>query len=102
MTNFRNSNDETEGTGRLRAFTHNFGRSQLVVGMNAIRIKRHLDSDTLHLPEVRGMVGKEVEIIILEEQAPAGGGDLSLLEQAAKDDLIDPDALKELRDASMI
>jgi hypothetical protein len=70
--------------------------------MNAIRIKKHLDSETLHLPEIKGMVGKEVEIIILEEQPVAQRGDLSLLEQAAKDNLIDPEALKELRDASMI
>jgi hypothetical protein len=44
-----------------------------------------------------------VEIIVIEEQAPATGhGDLSLLDEAACKDLIDPEALKQLRDASMI
>ena len=39
--------------------------------MNAIRIRKRLDSDTLHLPELKGMVGKVVEIIILEEPSPS-------------------------------
>ena len=38
--------------------------------MNAIRIRRRLDSETLHLPEINGLLGKMVEIIIIEE-----GGD---------------------------
>jgi hypothetical protein len=49
------------------------------------------------------MIGKRVEIIVMEEAAePASQGDLSLLDAAAGKDLIDPDALKQLRDASMI
>ena len=46
--------------------------------MNAVRIRRKLDSDTLHLPELKALIGKNVEIIVLEEQAPAiipGTGD---------------------------
>ena len=35
--------------------------------MNAIRIRKKLDSDTLHLPELQPLVGKNVEIIVLEE-----------------------------------
>ena len=35
--------------------------------MNAIRIRKRIDSDTLHLPELREMMGKMVEIIVLEE-----------------------------------
>ena len=35
--------------------------------MNAIRIKRHLDSETLRLPELKPLIGKDVEIIVLEE-----------------------------------
>ena len=34
--------------------------------MNAIRIKRRLDSETLHLPELRPLIGREVEIVIQE------------------------------------
>ncbi|HYE16962.1 MAG TPA: hypothetical protein VEA69_00835 [Tepidisphaeraceae bacterium] len=35
--------------------------------MNAIRIRRRLDSDTLHLPELQSMIGREVEIIVLDD-----------------------------------
>ena len=46
--------------------------------MNAIRIRRKLDSDTLHLPELQPLIGKNVEIIVQEMQVPAttpGTGD---------------------------
>ena len=35
--------------------------------MNAIRIRKHLNSDTLHLPELRGMIGHDVEITVVEQ-----------------------------------
>lgn len=35
--------------------------------MNAIRIRRTIDSETLTIPELRGLMGREVEIIVLEE-----------------------------------
>ena len=35
--------------------------------MEAIRIQTHLDSDTLYLPDLKPMIGKDVEIIILAE-----------------------------------
>ena len=35
--------------------------------MNAIRLRRGVDSDTLHLPELNEMLGKTVEIIILDD-----------------------------------
>jgi len=31
--------------------------------MNTIRIRKHLDSETLHLPELKPLLGKTVEII---------------------------------------
>src|SRR4051794_34930774 len=37
--------------------------------MNAIRIRKQIDSDTLHLPELRGLIGHEVEIIVLDERS---------------------------------
>ena len=37
--------------------------------MAAIRIRRTLDSDTLHLPELRPLIGRTVEILV-EEAAP--------------------------------
>ena len=71
--------------------------------MNAVRIHRKVESETLRLPELRSMIGKQVEIIVMEEPAPASPlSDLSLLQSIAGKDLIDPDALKQLRHASMI
>ncbi len=37
--------------------------------MNAIRIRKHLDSNTLHLPELRGMIGHDVEITVRDQTA---------------------------------
>ncbi len=39
--------------------------------MKAIKIERHLDSDTLHLPELRGFVGLDVEITVIEKTPAA-------------------------------
>ena len=38
--------------------------------MNAIRIHTELQSTTLNLPQLSGLVGKRVEIIVIEEQEP--------------------------------
>ena len=35
--------------------------------MNAIKIRTRVESDTVRIPELRSMVGKEVEIIVIEE-----------------------------------
>ena len=35
--------------------------------MNAIRIRKTIESETLHLPELKPLVGRTVEIIVLEE-----------------------------------
>ena len=35
--------------------------------MNAIRVKTHLESDTLYLPQLKALIGKDVEIIVLED-----------------------------------
>lgn len=42
--------------------------------MNAIRIKRRLESETLYLPEVRPLVGKDVEITVQEQNVPLTEG----------------------------
>src|SRR3712207_4497470 len=36
--------------------------------MYAIRIHRKIDSETLHIPDLRPLIGREVEIIILDDQ----------------------------------
>ncbi len=38
--------------------------------MEAIKIKTRLESDTIRSPELRKLIGKRVEIIILEETEP--------------------------------
>jgi hypothetical protein len=74
--------------------------------MNAIRIHKKLDSDTLHLPELQALVGKTVEIIVLEENGvPAEATPPSRYDAffaLAGRDVVDPDAYKQLRAASMI
>jgi hypothetical protein len=55
--------------------------------MNAIRIRKKLDSDTLHLPELRPLIGKTVEIIVQEETSPGilpGTGDWEAVARAAQ------------------
>jgi hypothetical protein len=40
--------------------------------MKAIRIRKTIDSETLDLPELKPLVGRAVEIIVLEEDARSG------------------------------
>jgi hypothetical protein len=56
--------------------------------MNAVRVRCQLKSDTLHLPELKPLIGKTVEIIVLEEPTPAltpGTGDWDAAARAAED-----------------
>src|SRR5437868_15372564 len=39
--------------------------------MNAVRLRRKVESETLHLPELRRLIGKTVQITIVED-APSG------------------------------
>lgn len=39
--------------------------------MNAIRIRRRIDSEDLHLPELRPLLGRDVEIIVLDTNTEA-------------------------------
>lgn len=47
--------------------------------MNAIRIRKKLDSEILTLPELRPLLGQTVEIIVLDEESAgaiqSGSGD---------------------------
>ena len=38
--------------------------------MSTIRIETHIDSETLFLPQLRPLVGKDVEIVVKEKAAP--------------------------------
>ena len=57
--------------------------------MNAIRIRKKLDSETLILPELRSLLGQTVEIIVLgEESVPGirpGTGDWTAFDRLARE-----------------
>lgn len=38
---------------------------------NVVRVKRHLDSETVHLPELKELIGHDVEIVVREIETPA-------------------------------
>ena len=40
--------------------------------MDAIRVKTHLDSETVHLPQLKPLIGRDVEIIVMEDNSKAG------------------------------
>ena len=75
--------------------------------MRVVRIHRCVESDTITLPELKDFIGKQVEILVMEEtHSPSRDSkkqrDYSALAGIAGQDLIDPDAYKDLRAASMI
>jgi hypothetical protein len=56
--------------------------------MTLVRLRRKLDSETLHIPELKPFLGKTVEIIIQEEPAPQvspGTSDWDALERAVEE-----------------
>jgi hypothetical protein len=66
-----------------------------------VSIRRHLDSETVHLPEAAGLVGKHVRIIVMEEPADRLPPDLALLERLAGKIDLDYEAIDELRRRSV-
>lgn len=75
--------------------------------MNAIHIRKMIDSETLHLPELKPFVGRMVEIIVLDESdlplIRPGTGDWEAAERAAqqlRETGYDFDAWRELRGLS--
>jgi hypothetical protein len=68
--------------------------------MNAIRIRKTIDSPTLTLPELQPYLGKTVEIIILEEDNVCpGSGDWDAAMKAVADlEDYDFDAVKRQRE----
>lgn len=72
--------------------------------MTAIRIRKKLDSETLHLPELRPLLGRNVEIVVhetVESPAVPGTGDWDAAARAAQELQeagYDFDAWREQRD----
>jgi hypothetical protein len=68
--------------------------------MSLVRIRRRIDSETIHVPELKPFVGKTVEIIVREDPATeAGSRDRwqPLIDAAGKD-LVDPEVYKKYRE----
>ena len=73
--------------------------------MEAIKIQRKIDSETLHIPELKRFLGKFVEIILLEvpsSESAAMKGDIKEFISAANRIDIDEKAIQRLREESMI
>jgi hypothetical protein len=68
--------------------------------MNAIRIHKRVDSETLHLPELKSLIGKTVEIIVLEGPPvrAATEEDWQAFFASAGTDLVDPELYKQYRE----
>lgn len=67
--------------------------------MNAIKIRKRIDSETLHLPELKPLIGKMVEIIVLEETAsPGEAGPYDALFALAGQGVLDPEVIKRQRE----
>lgn len=66
--------------------------------MSTIHIRRKLDSDTLHLPELQPLIGKTVEIIVREEPRAATEEEWAAFFQNDPGDLIDPEVYKQYRE----
>jgi hypothetical protein len=67
-----------------------------------LRIRRHIDSDTLHVPELRELMGKDVEITVTEARPDQSPPDLSKLDEIAGKIDLDFDAIEKLREISKI
>jgi hypothetical protein len=67
--------------------------------MSPIRIHTTISSETLHLPELRPLLGKAVEIVITEEPVLAADSERwSALAAVAGKDLIDADVYGKQRE----
>jgi len=73
--------------------------------MIAIRIETTIDSETLHLPQLKPLVGKSVEIIVREKSGPVitpGTNDWAAMETAVRElEDYDFDAWREQREAEL-
>ncbi len=60
--------------------------------MTAIRIRRHIDSETLHLPELKAFLGQDVDILVTAESSkpPVTEKDWEDLFTNAGSELIEP------------
>lgn len=68
-----------------------------------VSVRRHVESETVHIPELIAMIGKDVRIIVVEEsQTALGKPDLSALDRIAGKIDLDFGAIEDLRPGSLI
>ena len=68
-----------------------------------IRILKQTDSETLHLPELRPLIGKTVEIFVVDQCAEEGASHpYASWFALSGTDAVEPDAYRQLRAASTI
>jgi hypothetical protein len=67
--------------------------------MHAIRIRKQVDSEVLHLPELKEMLGKTVEIIIVEETGTSNERpqEIACFSALMPKETFDPQALEGMR-----
>lgn len=72
--------------------------------MEAIRLHLKIDSETLHIPELKRFHGKNVELILIEESTSPKkkNGKMDHFFAAAKKVEINEDAINKLRERSKI
>jgi len=71
--------------------------------MNTIRIRKRLDSDTVHVPELHAWVGSDVEIIVLSEpHLDPGNPNLSTFFDVAGTIDVDDTTVDAFREASKL
>ena len=67
-----------------------------------LKIRRHLDSETLHVPELRDLIGKDVEITVTETTPQQLPPHLAELEKMAGKIDLDFEAIEKMREISKI
>ena len=68
-----------------------------------IRIRKQIDSETLHLPELRPLIGKTVEIFVVDQYTEGGKSHpYTAWFALSGTDAVEPEAYRQLRAASMI
>ena len=72
--------------------------------MNAVTIRMKIESETLHLPELKPLIGKAVEIVVREEPVTAASvADWDAAMQAARElEGYDFDAWRQQRDVDRV
>lgn len=67
-----------------------------------IRIKTRIESDTIQIPELSRWIGRDVEVLVVEEEKKRGNGKFSRLRAAAGRDYVEADSVLRLREASLL